>query len=309
MISPKSWQVNSRNSSGSNEFHLMRADRGIKMVDNYLEKPNSPIIVFPTVGTGGVSIITRSQEHQSKLSYYEHGEYQGLKNFNDTVAWGDKTEKIFEKLRNNGERFGELFMNNRVASVNPFGINTNWSTDKNNQHFRAIRYKETGNDVRVWGRGANKKYQWMFIDRNYPFLKTANIDYWKVLFPLSGVYRAWRSTRIVKPGEVCTATFIHVPFNSEEECKNFVTFFQTSFYRFLLSERGTTFAGGRTWHSHIPDLAVTVNPRTHLKGWESDWNDEDLQEVFAGVLLDSDWKYIKKKAVENDPTGERLRLE
>ena len=57
----------------------------------------------------------------------------------------------------------------------------------------------------------------------------------------------------------------------------------------------------KTVYRFIPDLSETVNPRTGKTGYDSDWTDDDLKTVFAGILTDDDWIYIKSHVPDCPP--------
>ena len=51
-------------------------------------------------------------------------------------------------------------------------------------------------------------------------------------------------------------------------------------------------------YSLIPNLSNIKNPRTNKIGWESDWSNEDLQQLFN--LTDDEMEYIKEQAIQAD---------
>lgn len=73
----------------------------------------------------------------------------------------------------------------------------------------------------------------------------------------------------------------------------------TYFYRFLISERASHHNSMRTVHEYVPDLSSITNPRTWLKGYESDWIDDDLRVILKDTLTDEDWQYTKEIAISN----------
>jgi hypothetical protein len=51
----------------------------------------------------------------------------------------------------------------------------------------------------------------------------------------------------------------------------------------------------------VPDISGIKNERTGKVGWESDWTDEDLQEVFG--ITDEEVEFMKKELELADPKG------
>ena len=139
----------------------------------------------------------------------------------------------------------------------------------------------------------NKKnrFRWYYIREDSPYLKTNNIEKWKLIFPRTVAESIYRRTKILKPYEIFTDTFLCCFLDTEEQAKNLQTYFQTYLFRYLLINRATTQAIQRQIYSLIPNLTNIKNPRTNKIGWNSDWTNEDLQELFD--LTNDEMEYIK----------------
>ena len=68
-------------------------------------------------------------------------------------------------------------------------------------------------------------------------------------------------------------------FNSEEERKNLYDSLFTNFYKFLIITCRNGQAAGSCYYA-IPWLGDDINPRTGLKGYESEWTNDDLYKFF-----------------------------
>ena len=87
-----------------------------------------------------------------------------------------------------------------------------------------------------------------------------------------------------------------VKFNSIDHAKNFITSVQTKFYMFVnsLTKRDVNVS-----LIALPWMGDSINPRTGLKGYESEWTDEDFYTFFnitndeKKIIEDTMVKYAK----------------
>ena len=110
----------------------------------------------------------------------------------------------------------------------------------------------------------------------------------------------WRNSKILAPKTIFTESFIGVFFDDQTKAENFQTFIKTDFVRFCNTESATDHnAYSKVWR-FVPNFKDTLNPRTNLVGWNSDWNDEDLKIIFKDILTEDDWIYISETAKNSD---------
>ena len=85
------------------------------------------------------------------------------------------------------------------------------------------------------------------------------------------------------PGEICTNTYLAIgPFDSQEAAESFVSYYQTKFFRFLVSLRKIT--------QHASNFTYTWVP---LQTWDRRWTDGEL---YAKYALSSDQvEYIESQ--------------
>lgn len=105
---------------------------------------------------------------------------------------------------------------------------------------------------------------------------------------------------IAGPDTLCTPTWICRSFNSKIEAESYVSYATTYFYRYLLVLRRVSQNAYPNIHRFVPDLKDVKNPRTGKIGYQSDWIDDDLVEIFKDVLTPEDWCHIKRTAVAAD---------
>ena len=79
-----------------------------------------------------------------------------------------------------------------------------------------------------------------------------------------------------------------VKFNSIAQAKNFIMSVQTKFYMFVNS---LTKRGANVSLMALPWMGDSINPRTGLKGYESEWTDEDFYQFFN--ITDAEKKIIE----------------
>ena len=77
-------------------------------------------------------------------------------------------------------------------------------------------------------------------------------------------------------------------FNSLNEAKNFINSTLTAAYKYFCS---IVIRGVNVHPEFLPWLGDSINPRTGLKGYESDWTDEDFHKFFN--LADDEIKLIE----------------
>jgi site-specific DNA-methyltransferase (adenine-specific) len=91
-------------------------------------------------------------------------------------------------------------------------------------------------------------------------------------------------SHIAKPGEVATESWTHFAFDSELECSNYISYFETNFYRFLMKCGKTTHNLNSTAYRYIP-----------LVSFHETWDDEKLAQKFG--LTEEEVAYINEQVV------------
>lgn len=80
-----------------------------------------------------------------------------------------------------------------------------------------------------------------------------------------------------------------IEFNTEKEAENFCKQFETTLCKFYI---GFAITDVNVRNSNILWMGNSINPRTGLKGYESEWTDEDFRKYFD--ITDSEWEEIKE---------------
>lgn len=158
--------------------------------------------------------------------------------------------------------------------------------------------------VKIWYKNSKSEleFRWLprseFIDNE---INNTRISKYKSMIPKTRAYFAYRNLGpIGEPNTLSTNTWLSRSFDTEQETLGFNSYLQTYFYRYLLVLRSVTHNAYANVHRFVPDLVSVKNPRTGKVGYESDWIDDDLVELFKDILTMDDWKHIKATAVAAD---------
>lgn len=296
MVFKLGWQKSSGKASGSSLHKVVRDDKSIVSVDNYYEFKDSPVTLFAGAGTGGVNILLSDKKvDRTNIDFYEYGQYISQKNLNVIQHWSSDTDEIFKKSLlwmklNNTKSMADL-----LPGRNPYGLMANVTTDPSRPEYKMMHPTHFDGALKYWARNKdNTKYNWWYCSPDTPSrILPESKESWKVVFPKSGANRVARDSFIAKPNELYTDTFISAFFESEEEAKSYQSYLKTSFYNFMLIQTAHNQHANRNVHRFIPDISGQINPRTGLIGWNSNWTDDDLKELFFDCFDASDWEYIE----------------
>lgn len=305
MVFMTGWRTSSMHGSASIGHDKMREDNSIVMVDDY---PSNEM--FPGVGLPDkVNIVVRddSYDNYGLISIFENGLFKEKKNLiiNDPHITGMDRSIIIDKI---STHWNGKFESDNFTGTSPFMTSGYLTTDKSRIGYNEITNYNDGKSSKCWMRNKNNSdYNWWFIPKDLivpnPFDKNKKcnafidrngiLDSYKVIVPKSGQNRVYRDAGILYPGEGCCDTFICHSFNTIDECHGFISYMGTSFFRYIIDKTAKDQNANSTLYRYVPDLSSIVNPRTGKTGYDSDWTDDDLKTLFAGILMDNDWDYIK----------------
>lgn len=309
MVFMVGWRTSSGKASGSGGHDIMRADTGIIMVDDY---PSNEM--FPGAGLPDkVNIVVRddSYDNNGLIPFYDNGVFIDSKDISSELSYMDDADKQIIKKVDSITGFRPV--SDRITGRNPFGIRGYLTTDSTREAYNHI--VKTGPGIKSWMRNKdNSDYDFWIIPeglKDYDnsikayvpaFSDKLNIfDSYKVLLPKSGAYRMGRDAGILLPNEACCDSFIVSAFDTKDTCNNFISYINTNLFIYILDKTARDSNILLNTYRFIPDLSETVNPRTGKTGYDSDWTDDDLKTVFAGILTDDDWIYIKSHVPDCPP--------
>ena len=182
--------------------------------------------------------------------------------------------KIVKKVVSQNKRF----LNDRVSPRKPFGIPTNYEPQKQGTKCWFIQ--------RIGLQFANPKD----IDDSHGFLNK-----WKLLIPKAPIagqtdftkpvgFYYDGNTRIAKPGECCTESWIVAgAFNTEEEVISYKSYIFTKVVRFLLLQTVVSQDVTKKNYCFVPDLIT----------YSGKYTDKQLREMWN--ITDEEWEYIDSR--------------
>ena len=175
------------------------------------------------------------------------------------------------------------FLSDRVSSRKPFGIPTNYTPQDNGipcwfiQRL-GLRYAKPG-DVDNQRGYLNK---WKLLVPHVPI--AGQTDFSK---PVAFYYDG--NTRIAKPGECCTESWIVAgAFDTEQEALSYKSYLFTKTARFLLLQTVVSQHVSRKNFCFVPDLGR----------YEGQYTDEQLRAMWG--ITNEEWKYIDSRIGEID---------
>ena len=154
-----------------------------------------------------------------------------------------------------------------LTADTPFGIATNFSDFRESKRNKDIELFLVKGGKRSTG----------FIPRNIVEKNSHLIDKWKVLAPKAGsdggqkipdsvLGKPW----LCPPSAVCTQTFLAFFVDTEEEANSVLSYYQTKFFRHLVSLRKITQDALRPMYSWVPQQT-----------WDQIWTDEKLYKMYG----------------------------
>ena len=182
--------------------------------------------------------------------------------------------KIVKKVVSQNKRF----LNERVSARKPFGIPTNYEPQKQGTKCWFIQ--------RIGLQFANPKD----VDDSNGFLNK-----WKLLIPKAPIagqtdftkpvgFYYDGNTRIAKPGECCTESWIVAgAFNTEEEVLSYRSYIFTKVVRFLLLQTVVSQDVTKKNYCFVPDLVT----------YSGKYTDKQLREMWN--ITDEEWAYIDSR--------------
>jgi len=290
MIIPARWYAGGK---GLDDFRAeMLADKRIrKLVD--FENSND---VFPGVDVaGGICYFLwdRDNEGQCEVANIIDGEQvkseRTLNEFPILIRHSKAIpiiRKVNAKKENGGKRLSEV-----VSSRKPFGLPTNYNPKNSGipcWFIQKIGLKyASASDVSDDNNLLNK---WKFLAPKAPI--AGQTDFSK---PVGFYYDG--NTRIAKPGECCTESFIVLgAFSSENEVLAYKSYVFTKIVRFLLLQTVVSQDVTKSNFQFIPDLG----------NYEGEYSDSLLIKRWG--ITDEEWNFIDSK-IKNIGANETVEVD
>ena len=200
----------------------------------------------------------------------------------DTFIRQNLAVEIVKKVQEKATKF----LDSRVSSRKPFGLPTNYTPQESGIpcHFIqriGLKYAKKA-DVDDSNGYLNK---WKLLAPKSPI--AGQTDFTK---PVGFYYDG--NTRVSKPGECCTESWIVLgAFDTEEEVLSYKSYIFTKIVRFLLLQTVVSQDVTKKNYSFIPDLGQ----------YEGTYTDEMLCQMWD--ITENEWNYIKTRIGEIGGTG------
>ena len=263
--------------------------------------------VFPTVSTGALCYFLWDRDKTNKNV-----------NIHIESRFREEVESSCRPLNNGSGCFSRFMMGDDIIKkcktesnmseiVTPwavFGVSGSDIKDSEKDENKYFYKQPNQNTIPIWSlnyhrdNSSQDRFRWYYVDRSSPYLKLKNLEKWKFVFPKTVAESIYRRTLILKPNEIFTDTWLNVFLDNKQQCYNLKSYFETCVFRFLLIYKTTNQNVYADAYSVVPNLQNIKNPRTNKIGWDSDWNDRDLQKLFN--LTDDEMDYIKQQAIASD---------
>ena len=257
MVIPSRWLAGGR---GLDEFRkdMLNSHQLKRLVDYPVSKE-----VFPNVEIkGGICYFLWSSSYSGPCSVTV---YRGEKSTTssrqleefDVFVRDPIAVQILKKVLDNNH----VGMDSLVSNREPFKIESN---------FNGWHKDEKKGDIKLFRIGSNKR-QLAWMPRS-DIVKNADlIDTWKVLIPKA--YGAGETIPhqilgkpwLASPPSACTGSFLIISADSEAIAKSILSYYQTKFFRFLVSLRKITQDAFSHMYSWVP-----------VQNWDREWKDEQL---------------------------------
>ena len=262
MVMPSRWMAGGR---GLDDFRAQMLTSG--NLKHLCDFPNSAD-AFPGVQIkGGVCYFLWEKSHKgdTQVVTIRGDDISGPKTRNlaefDVFVRDDRAVDILHKVRSNPC----LSMADMVSNREPFRLESN---------FSGFRSKPSDGDIALYRIGSGKRrVDWM--SRN-DITKSVNlIDKWKLFVPKA--YGAGESIPhqilglpiLAGPPSVCTGSYLVIASDSEANAKSILSYYQTKFFRFLVSLRKITQDAFSHMYAWVPQ-----------QSWDRIWTDEALYEQY-----------------------------
>lgn len=282
MITPSRWMAGGR---GLEEFRQqMLNDKRVASIVDY------PVAsqLFPGVEVkGGVSYFLWSAAHSgdAQVTLVRGDERSGpvprkLDEF-DVFVRDSRALPILRKVLDSGRDSLETI----VSGDTPFGLPTNFKAFDSGSQLKTgqvwVHVNKQGDRIRG------------LVDRSLITKNVQLIDKWKVLLPKAGSDGGQKLPDMVlgrpliaEPNSVCTQTYLVLgPLATQMEAESAVSYFQTRFFRFLVSLRKISQDALKSTYRWVP-----------LMEFDRNWDDKQLNQLFG--LDDAEVEYISSMVQE-----------
>lgn len=282
MIIPARWYAGGK---GLDEFRKeMLEDKHLSNLVDYVNAKDC----FPGTSIGGgVCYFLWDKNYTGPCEYkniHDGKETKSLRDLNEYPIFVRYNEAI--SIIKKVSSFGENTVSSVVGTRNPFGLPS------------SARGKNTG-EITLHSSGGQG-----FINRNEVLQGKEEIDKYKVMISKvtsehagepdkSGMFTVVSTTRVLKPKEVCTDSYL-IAFSSKNEIEayNFAKYICTKFFRFLLLQAVSSINLSKDKFTFVP-----------VQDFSKEWTDAELYKKYG--LDESEIQFIESMIKEKELGGNK----
>lgn len=268
LIMPSRWF------SGGRE-NLLGSFREKMLSNQYVKKMvafSNPQEIFPSVDIkGGLCYFLVDSEYSGQCDYkfvHESETQRCMRTLseNEVLIRNPGLISIVKKVQ---AKAPLGFVSSIVSGDTPFGIPTNPTSD---DRYPLSAEKTNTNDVELYYLEKLKR-KTGFIPKISIRKNETDIDKPKVFFPKAagtGVDPVVLGRTILAPkNSVCSQTYLYAAFDSDKEAKNFIEYYETKFFRVLVSAYKITQEAPSRVYSFVP-----------IQDFSKKWTDEELYKKY-----------------------------
>lgn len=276
MIIPARWYAGGK---GLDDFRKsMLEDKHISNLVDYVNAKDC----FPGTSIGGgICYFLRQKDYEGQCKYtniHDGKESTAMRNLNENAVFIRYNEAI--SIINKVKAFNENTFTDNVGSRNPFGLSS------------SARGKKEKSEITLHSSGGQG-----YISRGEVLLGKDIIDKYKVMISKvtaehagepdkSGMFTVLSTTKMLKPCEVCTDSYL-IAFTSasEDETNNCISYMCTRFFRFLLLQAVSSINLSKDKFQFIPQ-----------QDYSKPWTDEELYKKYN--LSEAEIEFIESMIKE-----------
>ena len=259
MIIPSRWFAGGR---GLDKFREMMMDSTqIRKLRDFSKSR----FIFPTADiSGGICYFLMDSEYDGPCEFRntdEDGETEKERYLNEfpIIVRSNKAIDILHKVVSKNEET----LSNYVSSMKPFGLRTYEEPDETGK--LTLRWNKGKGPVEEKRITAGHQYinQWKVISSRVFYEHAGQPD-------KNGQYRVLSILETLKPGEVCTETYVVISgFNDEKHAENLYQYLKTKLARFLILQACSSIMVTKSSYAFVP-----------IQDFSKSWTDAELYEKY-----------------------------